>query len=66
MGIEIGFWHLNKMSKLANLPKMAKNPIFHNFAVKKINLKLTYLTSAGVSMSLSMLVDQMVKLDMAE
>ena len=54
------------MSKLANLPQMAKNPIFHNFAVKKINLKLTYLTSAGVSMGLSMLVDQMVSLDMAK
>ena len=54
------------MSKLANLHKMAKNGIFHNFAVKKFNLKLNYLTSAGVFMGRSMLVDQIVSLDMAK
>ena len=54
------------MSKLANLPKMAQNPFFHNFAVKKLNLKLTYLTSAAVFTGLSMLVDQIVSLDMAK
>ena len=54
------------MSKLANLPKMAKNAIFHNFAVKKLNLKLNYLTSAGVFMGRSILVDQIVSLDMAK
>ena len=66
MGIEIVFWHLNKMSKLANLPKMAKNAIFHNFVVQKLNLKLNYLISAGVFMGRSMLVDQIVSLDMTK
>ena len=54
------------MSKLANLPKMAQKCLFDNFAVIKLNLKLIYLTSAALSTGLSILVDQIVCLDMAK